>query len=103
MFSLARTDGRNDSVLYYKIKNGKERSLAQPMTQREVDALTVNMNPMQKRTFFETHLCVRQDINHPNISGPFETGWGYDDFDGAGLANRIGLPQLPGQVTTIKR
>jgi hypothetical protein len=41
-------------------------------------------------------------INHPNISGPFEMGWGYTDFDGAGFPNRIGLPALPGQITAMK-
>ncbi|MES2742346.1 MAG: hypothetical protein V4754_15545, partial [Pseudomonadota bacterium] len=45
---------------------------------------------------------IREAINHPNISGPFETGWGYTDFDGAGLGEKIGMPVLPGQTTILK-
>jgi hypothetical protein len=61
--------------------------------------LTATMNKQQKSIFYENHLALREKINHPNISGPFETGWGYSDFDGAGYSGRIGLPALPGQVT----
>lgn len=99
VFNIERHDGRNDSILYYPIKgNGR---LGKPMSQNEVNTLTAKMNPAQRAAFFESHLGLRQKINHPNISGPFETGWGYDDFDGAGLYDRIGLPSLPGQATTI--
>lgn len=57
------------------------------------------MNAHQKTLFFENRLALRQYINHPSISGPFETGWGYTEFDGAGFSGRIGLPALPGQIT----
>jgi hypothetical protein len=70
-------------------------------TQSDVDALVVNMNPRQKAIFFENHIAIRENINHASISGPFETGWGYTEFDGAGFSGRVGLPELPGQVTNI--
>ncbi|GAB3375819.1 hypothetical protein [Massilia agri] len=90
---------RHDSVIYYPIKaNG---SLGKPISQNQVNAMTAGMNENQKTLFFEEYLGVREKINHPNISGPFETGWGYDDFDGAGLYSKIGLPALPGQTKTI--
>lgn len=103
VFNLERKDARHDSVLYYKIKSGKENSLTQPLTQDQVNAITAKMNPQQKMSFFDSHLCVRENINHPNINGPFETGWGYNEFDGAGLSDRIGLPQLDGQTTIMNR
>jgi hypothetical protein len=59
------------------------------------------MSPADRRIFDDNHLCIREKINHPNISGPFETGWGYTDFDGAGFADKIGLPDLTGQITAI--
>jgi hypothetical protein len=38
---------------------------------------------------------IRESINHPNISGPFDSGRGYSDFGGAGLDELIGPPSLP--------
>ncbi len=101
VFNVERGNGKNDSVLYYPVqgRNGKNPKLGRPLTQDEVNAATKNMNQMQKQAFFDKHLSIRQNINHPNISGPFETGWGYTEFDGAGMASKIGLPALPGQVT----
>lgn len=46
------------------------------------------------------YVTLRVKINHPNISGPFETGWFASDYD-AGLPMRVGLPNLPGQVTQL--
>jgi hypothetical protein len=42
-------------------------------------------------------------ITHPNIAGPFNTGWGFTDFEGEGFLNKVGLPSLPGQVTMLQR
>lgn len=61
-----------------------------------------SMDNSQIQSFYQTHIPIREKINHPNISGPFETGWGYTDFGGAGMSGRIGLPALPGQLTTLK-
>jgi hypothetical protein len=83
--------------------SGKDISKAQPLTQEQVNALKANMSLAQKRAFDDAHLCVRETINHPNINGPFDTGWGYTDFDGAGFADKIGLPDLPGQTTMLNR
>lgn len=99
VFKVAPKDIRADNVLYYKVIAGKEPRLGKAMTQHEVNAITAPMNSQQKKAFFESHLSVRENINHPNISGPFETGWGYTEFDGAGMASKIGLPALPGQMT----
>ena len=42
---------------------------------------------------------VREAIKHPDIKGPYETGWGATDFDAQLNDMRVGLPGLPGQVT----
>ena len=103
VFKVERADSRNDQMLYYKVKGGSNAKLGKPMTQNQVNAATASMNQAQRKAFFDSHLSVREKINHPNISGPFETGWGYTEFDGAGMASKIGLPDLPGQVTSIGR
>lgn len=46
-----------------------------------------------------TYVAIRERINHPNIKGPLDTGWGATDFDEQWRDARIGLPALPGQVT----
>jgi len=103
VFNIERTDVRNDTVLYYKNTSGKPLSQVKPMTQDQVNALKQNMTAAQRKVFDDTHLCLRQKINHPNISGPFETGWGYTEFDGVLRAAKIGLPELPGQLNTVNR
>jgi hypothetical protein len=103
VFNIERTDVRNDTVLYYKNANGKTVSEMQHMTQNQVNMLKANMTAAQKKIFDDSHLCLRQRINHPNISGPFDTGWGYTEFDGAVRTGKIGLPNLPGQLTMVNR
>lgn len=49
------------------------------------------------------YVGIREKIMHPNISGPFETGWGYTDFDSTVFPEKIGIPALPGQVTAVNR
>jgi hypothetical protein len=99
VFNIAPGDHRADTMVYFKKRSGNETTLGKPLTQGEVDLLTQRMNSQQKALFFEKHLATREKINHPNISGPFDTGWGYTDFDGAGFSGKIGLPALPGQLT----
>ena len=101
VFKVERADPRNDQMLYYKIKGGSNAKMGKPMTQSQLNAATASMNGAQRKMFFDSHLSVRDKINHPNISGPFETGWGYTEFDGAGMASKVGLPDLPGQITSI--
>ena len=87
---------------YYKKGNGDKPKLGPPLTQNEVDHMTANMNSHQKAIFYENHFALRHEINHPNISGPFETGWGYTEFEGAGFSGKIGIPELPGQTTNLR-
>ncbi|MGX4643419.1 hypothetical protein [Massilia sp. SYSU DXS3249] len=101
VFKVDRADPRNDEMLYYKVGGGKASKLGKPMTQREVSLKAARMNSSQQKAFYDSHLSVREKINHPNISGPFETGWGYTEFEGAGMAAKIGLPDLPGQKTSL--
>jgi hypothetical protein len=101
VFNVASNDARTDTMKYYRKSAGKNPTLGQPLSQAEVDLLTSKMNSTQSAVFFENHLALRQNINHPNISGPFETGWGYTEFDGTGFSGKIGLPALPGQITSL--
>jgi hypothetical protein len=93
VFNVERTDARNDVMRYYKLKGGKESQLRDAISQEKFDALSKEQK--------EAYIGIREKINHPNISGPFETGWGYTDFNGAGLLDKIGLPSLPGQTTKL--
>jgi hypothetical protein len=92
VFNVERNDGRNDIMRYYK-KNDKN-TMHKSISQDEFFKL-----PKAEQ---EGYLGIRQKITHPNISGPFETGWGYTDFDGNGFPEKIGLPALPGQLTAFK-
>lgn len=101
VFSLERSDPRNDAMTFHKLHGtgGKNPHLGSAMTPDEYYAKTGKMNDSQKALANDAHLQMRQTINHPNISGPFQTGWGYDEFDGAGQLIKIGVPNFPGQVT----
>lgn len=101
VFNVERTDPRNDTLLYYPVTAASGK-LRKPLSQEEVNGLTASMSAPQKAKFYESHVALRHTINHPNISGPFDTGWGYSEFDGDGMYDRIGLPALPGQTTTIR-
>jgi hypothetical protein len=94
VFNVARTDLKNDVMRYYKRKGGKKNILQDAISQAEFDKL----GKAQR----DEYTPIRESINHPNISGPFETGWGYTDFEGQGLPDKIGLPALPGQVTALQ-
>jgi hypothetical protein len=86
----------------FKKTAGKDLALERAFTQSEVDTITAKMTWQQKALFFESHIAVRENINHASISGPFETGCGYSEFDGAGFSGRIGLPALPGQSAHLR-
>jgi hypothetical protein len=47
----------------------------------------------------KSHEGVRAQIKHPDIRGPFDTGWGMTDFDEQLSQVKLGLPVLPGQIT----
>lgn len=45
------------------------------------------------------YISIREAMNNPRISGPYDTGWGTLDFSSQ-LANvKLGLPNIPGQIT----
>lgn len=94
VFNIERSDARNDVMRFYKLGGAKGSILRKPITQTEYNKLS----DLQKKEY----VGIRESINHPNISGPFETGWGYMDFEGEGLPEKIGLPTLPGQVTALQ-
>lgn len=91
VFKIDRASPANDTTRYYRIAGAKKNRLEYPITQDAYNKLT----PLEK----EEYALVREKINHPNITGPFETGWGYTDFDGNGFPHRVGLPNLSGQAT----
>lgn len=93
VFNVTRSDRRNDTMRYYTLNGGRTNRLQHAIGQDAYNKLGVQE---QRR-----YVGLRESINHPNISGPFETGWGYTDFGGAGLGERIGLPMLPGQTTKL--
>lgn len=95
IFNLSRTDSRNDTMRYYKKNTTGKNITDEWINQKNFD----NLTDAQKAL----HVGIREKINHPNISGPFETGWGYTDFNGSGLMDKIGLPTLPGQLTSLNR
>jgi hypothetical protein len=86
VFNVPRSSAFNDSMyVYERLPNG---SLRGPLTPSQT-ALVPRDQQLQ----------LRQQILHPNIHGPYETGWGYTDFAEEALHDRIGLPALPGQIT----
>lgn len=95
LFNVARTDPRNDVMRYYKLRGGKNNILQHPISQAEFNKLS----DAQKKEY----VSIRESVTHPNISGPFETGWGYTDFEGPGFSGKIGLPALPGQSTVLQK
>lgn len=94
VFNVSRADTRNDVMRYYTRNGGKQSRLQNAISQ---DAF--NKLPAAEKA---RYTGIREAINHPNINGPFDTGWGYADFGGAGLVDRMGLPALPGQTTKLK-
>ncbi|WP_187271609.1 hypothetical protein [Massilia arenae] len=93
VFKIDRADPRNDTTKFYK-RTGEDNEY---LTQ-SIDRATYEKIEKSER---DQYVEIRESINHPNISGPFETGWDYTEFGGAGFSQRIGLPSLPGQTTQI--
>jgi hypothetical protein len=95
VFNIERSDARNDVIRFYKQKGKNKGVLRKPISQDEYNKLS----EAEKKEY----VGIREAINHPNISGPFETDWGYTDFEGDGFPDRIGLPTLPGQITALQQ
>jgi hypothetical protein len=103
VFNVPRGHAHNDTMRFYELGGGKGARLQKPMSQAEYDRAKAGMTREQARAFDEQHIGLREQINHSNISGPFDTGWGYfDDFAVEALPDRIGLPSLAGQTTTVR-
>jgi hypothetical protein len=94
IFNIPEGDIRHDVVRQYERLGPSKTRLGNP-----IDYPTYKALPKQQKANYQG---VREAINHPNISGPFETGWGYTDFGGANLSKKLGLPMLPGQTTILK-
>lgn len=81
-----------DSTRYYMRGGGNGETLHPPgLTRAEWD----DLSDAKKKAYTP----IREKINHPNIKGPLDTGWGPTDFDAQLRDAKIGLPELPGQVT----
>jgi hypothetical protein len=95
VFKVERSTGLNDEMKYFKVKpeTSKFDWQSRGITYAEYSKLT--------KTQQSSYTALRVKINHPNISGPFETGWNYTDFNGKGFPEKIGIPQFPGQATQL--
>ena len=81
-----------DTTRYYLRGGGHGETLHPPgISRAEWQALS----PAKQRAY----TAIREQINHPGIRGPLDTGWGSTDFDTQLRDAKIGLPALPGQVT----
>ena len=94
VFKIDRTDPRNDTTKFYKRTGKNGDALSEPIDRSAFEKI--------EKSEKDKYVEIREAINHPNISGPFDTGWDYTDFGGNGFDQRIGLPSLPGQVTRIQ-
>lgn len=84
--------GEWDTTRIYKLGGGQGNVLHRTdMSYAQYSTL-----PQEQKAAFAP---MRERINHPNIRGPLDTGWGYTDFDPQWQHGRIGLPSLAGQVT----
>lgn len=100
VFNVGRLDRRSDNVLYYPLKGKSRGELGPPITATEFyKAKNKISTPADQKMFEDSFISFREEIKHPNITGPFSTGWGYTEFDGIGTTGKIGLPTLAGQTT----
>lgn len=86
-----------DTTRYYLRGGGHGEKLHPPGLTREEWSM---LSEAKKQAYLPIH----EQINSPNVLGPFDTKWGSTDFDAQLQDARIGVPNLPGQLTnTIKR
>ena len=81
-----------DTTRYYMRGGGHGEKLHPPGLTR---AEWLKLSEAKKKAYTP----IREKINHPNIKGPLDTGWGSTDFDPQWRDAKIGLPALPGQVS----
>lgn len=79
-----------DSSRYHRIDPATGTLTPTDLTYPQWKAL-----PEEQQSTFQ---MLRTEINHPKILGPFDTKWGYTDFDEQLHDVKLGLPNLPGQV-----
>jgi hypothetical protein len=92
VFNVPRGHAHNDTMRFYELGGPKGNQLSKSISEKEYYAL-----PKAEQA---KYTAMREQINHPNISGPFATDWLETDFD-ALLPDKIGLPSLPGQTTQL--
>lgn len=81
-----------DTTRYYMRGGGHGEKLHPPgLSRTEWEKLSKSKQ--------QAYQPIREEINDPRITGPFDTGWGTTDFDPQLRDAKIGLPALPGQVT----
>lgn len=88
-----RTGQLYDEMQYYEVDWHTGQMRATRLSRQEYLALSP-----RERARYES---VRVRITNPRISGPFETGWSYTDFDAQLPDVTLGLPALPGQLTQL--
>lgn len=94
LYDPRRSDDLIDEMQYFKVNRATGEM--QPTSLRYDQYRQL---PPHEQAHYE---AIRRQIRHPGIQGPFDTGWGYTDFD-AQLDNiKLGLPALPGQLTQVK-
>lgn len=81
----------NDSSAYYDVNPNTGALTPSTMTYPVWKSL-----PPHQQVNYQS---LRTQINHPSIIGPFDTRWGSTDFGSQLQDVRLGLPNLPGQVT----
>src|SRR3979490_1703134 len=85
-----------DSMAYYRVDRTTGRMELEPgMKHGDYSRL-----PPDEKVHYEG---LREKINPPALSGPFDTRWGMTDFDAQLSDVRLGLPALPGQLTELKK
>jgi hypothetical protein len=88
-----RTGQLYDEMQYHELDRHTGQMRATRLTRQEYLALSP-----REQARYES---VRLRITNPRISGPFETGWSYTDFDAQLPDVTLGLPALPGQLTQL--
>ncbi len=85
-----------DKTRYYMRGGGNGEKLHPPGLSRDEWS---KLSESKKKAY----TAIREEINSPNIHGPFDTKWGSTDFDAQLRDAKIGLPNLPGQVTNTAK
>ena len=88
-----RTGRLYDEMQYYEVDRHTGQMRATRLSRQEYLALSP-----REQARYES---VRVRITNPRISGPFETGWSYTDFDAQVPDVTLGLPALPGQLSHL--